>query len=62
VDERMTTAAAAKGLRAAGRDTRSSRAVVDQAAAVMIVQHALDAERAQGAPPGALVDTPEDTA
>jgi len=60
VDERMTTAAAAKGLRAAGRDSRSSRAVVDQAAAVMIVQHALDTERTTGAPPGALAEPLED--
>ena len=62
VDERMTTAAVTKGLRAAGRDARSSRAVVDQAAAVMIVQHALDAERATGAPPGTLAEPPEDLA
>ncbi|MGD9956072.1 MAG: Holliday junction resolvase RuvX [Candidatus Nanopelagicales bacterium] len=62
VDERMTTAAVTKELRAAGRDARSSRAVVDQAAAVMIVQHALDAERATGAPPGALAEPPEDLA
>ena len=62
VDERMTTAAVTKELRAAGRDARSSRAVVDQAAAVMIVQHALDAERATGAPPGTLAEPPEDLA
>lgn len=55
VDERLTTAAAAKGLRSAGRDARSSRSVIDQAAAVIIVQDALDAERATGAPPGRLV-------
>lgn len=62
VDERLTTAAVTKGLRAAGRDSRSSRAVVDQAAAVMIVQHALDTERATGAPPGTLAEPPEDLA
>ncbi len=62
VDERLTTAAVTKGLRSAGRDSRSSRAVVDQAAAVMIVQHALDAERATGAPPGTLAEPPEDLA
>ena len=38
VDERLTTAAATEGCSAAGRDARSSRAVVDQAAAVIIVQ------------------------
>ncbi len=58
VDERLTTAAAAKGLRSAGRDARSSRSVIDQAAAAMIVQGALDAERSTGSPPGRLVDAP----
>ncbi len=46
VDERLTTAQATKQLRAAGRDTRRQRSVVDQAAAVAIVEHVLDAERA----------------
>ncbi|MBI1377150.1 MAG: Holliday junction resolvase RuvX [Frankiales bacterium] len=55
VDERMTTAAATRGLRAAGRDARSGRDVVDQAAAVIIVQDALDAERSTGRPPGELL-------
>lgn len=55
VDERLTTAAAAKGLRSAGRDTRRSRAVIDQSAAVIIVQDAVDAERRTGTPPGELV-------
>ena len=62
VDERMTTAEATRGLQAAGRDSRSGRAVVDQAAAVIIVQSALDAERATGAPPGVLVDPEQDPA
>jgi putative Holliday junction resolvase len=57
VDERMSTAEASRGLREAGRTTRTSRAVVDQAAAVIIVQHALDAERSTGRPPGMLVGT-----
>jgi putative Holliday junction resolvase len=56
VDERMSTAEATRGLREAGRTSRTSRAVVDQAAAVIIVQHALDAERSTGHPPGTLVD------
>lgn len=59
VDERLTTAAAAKGLRSAGRDARSSRSVIDQAAAAMIVQDALDAERSTGSPPGRLVAAPQ---
>jgi putative holliday junction resolvase len=56
VDERMSTMAATRGLQAAGRDARSSRAVVDQAAAVIIVQHALDSERTTGTPPGILLE------
>jgi putative Holliday junction resolvase len=36
--------------------------VVDQAAAVIIVQSALDAERATGAPPGVLIDPGQDPA
>jgi len=60
LDERMTTAEATRGLQAAGRDSRSGRSVVDQAAAVIIVQHALDSERATGTPPGLLLTPAED--
>ena len=56
VDERLTTASATRGLQAAGRDARSGRAVIDQAAAVIIVQHALDTERSTGTPPGLLLE------
>lgn len=45
-DERMTTATAAGRLRAAGRTARSGRSVIDQAAAVAILEGVLDAERA----------------
>ncbi|HSN06151.1 MAG TPA: Holliday junction resolvase RuvX [Candidatus Angelobacter sp.] len=60
LDERLTTAEATRGLQSAGRDSRSGRAVVDQAAAVIIVQHALDTERATGTPPGTLLTPTED--
>lgn len=59
VDERLTTVSAARGLRDAGRTTKNSRSVVDQAAAVILLQHALDLERASGKPPGVLVDPHE---
>jgi len=62
IDERMTTAEATRGLQAAGRDSRSGRSVIDQAAAVIIVQHALDSERGTGTPPGTVLDPPEDHA
>ncbi|MDA8435599.1 MAG: Holliday junction resolvase RuvX [Actinomycetales bacterium] len=60
LDERMTTAEATRGLQAAGHDARSGRSVIDQAAAVIIVQHALDTERATGMPPGTLLTPAED--
>lgn len=42
-DERLTTAMATKQLQLAGRNTREQRAVIDQAAAVQILQDWLDA-------------------
>lgn len=59
VDERLTTVSAARGLRDAGRTAKNSRSVVDQAAAVILLQHALDLERSTGNPPGALVEPHE---
>lgn len=58
VDERLTTAAALRGMRAGGVSQRRGRAAVDQAAAVEILQHALDSERTAGAPPGETVEVP----
>ena len=56
VDERLSTVTATRALRAAGVRGRRHRPVVDQAAAVVILQSALDAERASGRAPGLLVD------
>lgn len=55
VDERMTTASAAKAMRAAGVSARQGRDTVDQAAAVAILQGVLDYERSSGRAPGELV-------
>jgi putative Holliday junction resolvase len=44
-DERLTTVAANRALREAGKKTRQSRKVVDQVAAQMILQSYLDRER-----------------
>jgi len=55
VDERLTTVDAHRNLRASGVEGRQHRAVVDQVAAVLILQAALDAERSSGRPPGELV-------
>ncbi len=57
VDERLSTVSAQGQLRQAGKKTKQSRSVIDQAAAVVILQHALDTERSLGRPPGAEVVT-----
>lgn len=55
VDERMSTVVATRGMRASGVTSRTGRKTVDQAAAVVILQSALDAERETGRPPGETV-------
>ena len=45
VDERLSTVTAASSLRANGLDSRAQRPVIDQAAAVVILQAYLDAQR-----------------
>jgi putative holliday junction resolvase len=52
VDERLSTVAAHRSLREAGMKGRKQRAVVDQVAAVVLLQNALDRERSTGRPPG----------
>jgi putative Holliday junction resolvase len=54
-DERLSTVTAEDVLRRQGRKGQKRRAVVDQAAAVVILQNALDTERATGTAPGELV-------
>lgn len=48
VDERLTTVSAHRSLHEAGLNTRQHRRVVDQAAAIGILQHAIDTQRSQG--------------
>jgi putative pre-16S rRNA nuclease len=62
VDERFSTVGAQRDLRASGVGSRRGRSVVDQAAAVIILQSALDEERATGIAPGRQVEaaTPGD--
>jgi putative holliday junction resolvase len=55
VDERFTTVLAHDALRQGGRNSKARRPVVDQAAAALILQGALDAERSTGQVPGELV-------
>ena len=58
VDERLTTVSASRALRDSGRTAKTSRAIVDQAAAVVIVEYALESERGSGVEPGQLVAAP----
>lgn len=59
VDERLSTVSAQSALRASGRSTKTHRPVIDQVAATIILQHALDSERASGRPPGSPVELTE---
>jgi RNAse H domain protein, YqgF family len=55
VDERLSTVTAHRELHESGRTEASFRKVVDQAAAVVILDQALDTERMTNAPAGELV-------
>ncbi len=56
VDERLSTVSAQRALHQSGRTVKNSRPVIDQVAAVIILQNALDFERTAGRPPGTVVD------
>ena len=56
VDERLTTVSAERVLRDQGKKGQRRRAVVDQVAAVEILQSALDGERMSGRAPGETID------
>lgn len=55
-DERLTTVSAQSVLREQGRTGRRGREVIDQQAAVVILQQALDTERGTGVAPGEIVE------
>ena len=55
VDERLSTVTAHGQLIAAGRDSRKRRSIVDQAAAVVILNTALEMEQRTGNAPGECV-------
>ena len=61
IDERMTTNTAAAGLRASGRNVKNSRSVIDQAAAMVILEHALSSEKNQGKAPGMSIAEVEES-
>ncbi|SEI86672.1 Holliday junction resolvase RuvX [Demequina mangrovi] len=45
IDERFSTATASQAMRSAGRNAKKQRQVIDQAAAVVILENALDVDR-----------------
>ena len=45
VDERLSTVSATSSLQAAGHNAKSAKAIIDQAAAVVILEHALSIEK-----------------
>src|ERR1700744_2965384 len=57
IDERFTTTTAHQALRASGHDSRMRRQTVDSAAAAVLLDAALEAERRTGSVPGQLVPT-----
>jgi putative holliday junction resolvase len=57
VDERLSTVSAQRSMRHSGLSERKGRVVVDQAAAVVILQDALDTAR-RGQRPGTVVPPP----
>lgn len=52
VDERMTTRIASSAMSGLGKTTREQRGTIDSAAAAVILEHALQFERANGQIPG----------
>lgn len=58
VDERLTTVTASRRLRESGRKAKQQRGVIDAAAAVEILEHAVALERGRGEQPGELVSAP----
>lgn len=59
LDERLTTVSAARTLSGQGRPARKQRAVIDQVAAVTILEQALEIERRTGDAPGELYEPGE---
>jgi putative Holliday junction resolvase len=55
LDERLSTVTAAARLRDSGKSARRQRTSIDAAAAVVILEEALDYERSRQQPPGELV-------
>ena len=59
VDERLSTVSANQAIRSSGKTQKQSRPMIDQVAAVIILQHALDHERSGFSLPGSIVNPDE---
>lgn len=62
VDERLSTVSAHQQLRSVGRTQKQTRGIVDQVAAVVFLQQAIDTEKQTGRAPGTPVTTDEEHA
>lgn len=61
VDERLSTVSAHAALRSSGRNQKNSRSIVDQVAAVVLLQQAIDLEKSTGNPAGAAIPLDEES-
>jgi len=61
VDERLSTVAAHAALRSSGRTQKNSRSIVDQVAAVVLLQQAIDTEKSTGRAPGSMIPLDEES-
>jgi putative Holliday junction resolvase len=62
IDERLSTVTAHAALRSSGRSQKNSRSIVDQIAAVVLLQQAIDMEKSTGNPAGAAISPNEESA
>jgi putative Holliday junction resolvase len=60
IDERLSTVSATANLRASGRDSKSGRKVIDQIAATVILEQALQIERQTGQGAGVSLEDLDD--
>jgi putative Holliday junction resolvase len=55
IDERLTTVTAANALKMSGRDSKSGRKIIDQIAATVILEQAIEQEKSTGKQPGKAI-------
>lgn len=56
VDERLSTVSAASALHSAGHNVKSAKGIIDQAAAIVILEHALSSEKSTSDWAGRAID------